>query len=282
MRCSTRLAVVECGRCYHAMIVRPALRYHHWMTSLVRSEQSDDDPIESLRLRAAELETATGERLAELERMKIDLTAFEIRYRKDVGLLHEELDDLERAILEAERGELAAQAAAAGPGGGGSPREARAEEPARYMSDAVRRLFRDVARAIHPDLAQDELARDRRHTLMVEANRAYRLGDEERLRSILEAWENSPEAVQGDDNEATRLRLVRRIARMEVQLETLRGEMASLRESPLGKLKAMVDEATARGKDLVREMTGRLKRDIMVARNRLDAIRSHPSARSPR
>ena len=35
----------------------------------------------------------------------------------------------------------------------------------------------------------------------------------------------------------------------------------------------MVDEAAARGKDLVRDMVGRLKRDIMVAQNRLDAIR---------
>jgi hypothetical protein len=35
----------------------------------------------------------------------------------------------------------------------------------------------------------------------------------------------------------------------------------------------MVDEAAAKGKDLVRETVARLKRDIMVATNRLDAIR---------
>jgi len=34
----------------------------------------------------------------------------------------------------------------------------------------------------------------------------------------------------------------------------------------------MVDEATAQGKDLVRDMVARLKVDIMVARNRLHAI----------
>ena len=53
-------------------------------------------------------------------------------------------------------------------------------------------------------------------------------------------------------------------------------ELAELRESPLGKLKAMVDEASARGKDLVSDMVKRLKRDIMAAQNRLDAMRSHP------
>ena len=44
--------------------------------------------------------------------------------------------------------------------------------------------------------------------------------------------------------------------------------------SPLGKLKALVDKAdvAVQGKDLVREMIGPLKRDILVASNRLDAM----------
>jgi hypothetical protein len=70
-----------------------------------------------------------------------------------------------------------------------------------------------------------------------------------------------------------RLRLVRRIAQIEDQLETLALDLAALKGSPLGKLKAMVDEAAATGKDLVRDMVGRLKRDLLVAINRLDAIR---------
>jgi hypothetical protein len=108
---------------------------------------------------------------------------------------------------------------------------------------------------------------------MIEANRAYALGDEEQLRSILDAWERSPEAVQGADPEAMRLRRVRRIAQIEEELQLIEGDLTALRESPLGRLKAMVDEAAARGKDLVRDMIARLKRDILVARNRLDAIR---------
>ena len=108
---------------------------------------------------------------------------------------------------------------------------------------------------------------------MIEANRAYALGDEEQLRVILQAWERSPEAVPGSDPDAMRLRLVRRIAQIEEQLDMLAGDLAALKDSPLGKLKAMVDEAAARGKDLVRDMIGRLKRDILVATNRLDAMR---------
>jgi hypothetical protein len=40
----------------------------------------------------------------------------------------------------------------------------------------------------------------------------------------------------------------------------------------------MVDQAADRGRDLVAEMVVRLKRDIMAATNRLDAMRSAPES----
>jgi hypothetical protein len=167
--------------------------------------------------------------------------------------------------VEDESGEAAAPPAAAEP-----------EPQPRYTSDAVRRLFRDVAKTIHPDLARDESTRDRRHALMAEANRAYALGDEDRLRWVLQAWERSPEAVQDSDPDATRLRLARRIEQIEEELNAYAGDLAALKESALWKLKAMVDDAAVQGKDLVADMVGRLKRDIMAARNRLDAMQWHP------
>lgn len=245
------------------------------MTTLVRTGPSPHDDLESLRARAAELETVLNAREHEVARAKAGLGAFRLRYRQEVGLLHDELDELERAIAEAELGEIAARVAGSA-SEQASPTPTPADLPPRFTSDAVRRLFRDVAKAIHPDLARDALARDRRHALMVEANRAYALGDEERLRGVLEAWANSPEAVEGSDPEAARARLVRRIAQIEAQLDAATRELAALQDSPLGKLKVMVDEAAARGKDLVRDMVGRLKRDILVARNRLDAMQSLP------
>lgn len=247
------------------------------MTSLVRSEQPEN--LQDLQARLASLETSRNEQAEAIARAQTDLAAFRIRYRREVGLLHEELDELERAIAEAELGEFAKRLSDdgdEGAGGAESSADPQSDPSPRFTSDAVRRLFRDVAKTIHPDLAGDEHARGRRHTLMVEANRAYALGDEERLRSILEAWENSPEAVVGSDPESARLRLVRRIAQIEAQLAAYAGEFAALRDSPLWKLKAMVDEADARGKDLVADMVRRLKRDIMAARNRLDAMQWNP------
>jgi hypothetical protein len=244
------------------------------VTSLVPSG-AHDDSVDGLHARAAELGALLEERARAIARARSELDVFRIRYRQEVGLLHEQLDDLQRAIAEAELGEINKRLedeGEAAPSAGG----ARADTAPRLTSDAVRRLFRDVAKIIHPDLARDEETRDRRHTLMIEANRAYARGDEERLRSILEAWERSPEAVEGSDPGAEHQRLVRRIAQIEEQLAIFDGELAELTDSPLWQLKTMVDEAAARGKDLVGDMVRRLKRDITAARNRLDAMQWHP------
>ncbi len=239
--------------------------------SLVRTGKPG---IDDLHGTLAELDAALAARTTALAQARADLDTFRIRYRRDVGRLHEELDELLDAIAEAELKELSERlkaegadptSSAAGPGG---------SEPApRYTSDAVRKLFREVARTIHPDLARDAYTRDRRHSLMVEANRAYATGDLEQLHRILATWENSPEAVRGDGPEATRERLLRRITQAEAELAACDEQMNALRETPLGRLKVMVDEASAKGKDLVADMVRRLKRDVVAARNRLDAMR---------
>jgi hypothetical protein len=257
------------------------------VSTLVRPEQPAED-LDQLRARLAEREAIRDERAADADRLNRELDMFAAEYRQKVGTLHEQLDQLELDIAEAELGERfrkVAEASAEGgaevgadAGGAGARATPRRPRPAfesapRFTSDAVRKLFREVARVIHPDLARDEHTRDRRHTLMIEANRAYALGDVEQLGRILEAWERSPEAVQGSDPAAMRLRLERRLAQVEDQIETYTRDLASLQASPLFELKTMVDEAATRGRDLIADMVRRLKRDIMAATNRLEAMR---------
>jgi hypothetical protein len=239
------------------------------MTSLARHDKHDPD---ALRAEIAELEAVLDRRADEVAGLKADLHLFKIQYRREVGVLYDQLDELEVAIAEAELGELKPQVEA---NHQDPPRAAAppSSDAARFTSDGIRKLFRDVAKAVHPDLARDEEARDRRHALMAEANRAYADGDEEQLRTILQRWERSPEAVHGDDITAVRLRSVRRLAQMREQLGNLQRELDELNASPLAQLKARIDEANAKGRDLVADMVVRLKRDIMVAANRLAAIR---------
>lgn len=242
------------------------------MSTLVPSGPHRENELEDLHARLTELEGQLGDRSDEVARTRADLDVFRIKYRQEVGLLHEELDRLELALAEAELGIGTDRLGDTPESQPASPTADRIESAPRFTTDAIRKLFRDVAKAIHPDLAQDALARNRRHSLMVEANRAYAVGDEEQLRAILQAWERSPEAVQGTDQEAMRLRLVRRIDQIENQLQVLTGDLLAMQESSLWKLKAMVDDEAAKGKDLIKDMVRRLNRDILVATNRLDAL----------
>jgi hypothetical protein len=243
---------------------------------LVRPDRPEED-LEQLRARVAELETVLDGRAAEADRLTRELDVFAALYRQKVGTLHEQLEQLELDIAEAELGELSKRLAGTETSRTGTPSAAPPVNAApRFTSDAVRKLFREVAKAIHPDLADDEHTRDRRHALMIEANRAYALRDAEQLGRILEIWERSPEAVQGSDPTAIRLRLERRLAQIEEQLATHSRDLDALRASPIYELKTMADEAATRGRDLVGEMVTRLKRDVMAATNRLDAMRSLP------
>ena len=243
------------------------------MTTLVRPDRTPEHDLDALRARVRELETLLIERSEDATRTKAELDAFRIRYRAEVGLLHDELDRLELNLAEAELGILSERVATGNTANEPAIGVAIESAPRSLTSDAVRKLFRDVAKAIHPDLAQDEVARDRRHALMIEANRAYAVGDEEQLRAILDRWERSPEAVEGSDDNAMRLRLMRRIAQMEEQIDALTGSLAAVKDTSLWKLKMMVEDEAAKGNDLIRDMVKRLKRDILVATNRLEALK---------
>src|SRR5260221_4185029 len=104
----------------------------------------------------AQLDAYLVERAGELARAKADLAAFGLRYRQDVGLLHEELDDLERAIAEAELGELSRRVESGSGEPAAPPAGPQSDPPPRYTSDAGRRLVPHGPRRIHPDLDLDE------------------------------------------------------------------------------------------------------------------------------
>ena len=252
---------------------RFSIRYHSSVSTLVPSGRHQESDLEQLRVRMTELDGLLGKCTAEIAATRADLEAFRVTYRQQVGLLHEELDRLEFELAEVELGILKERLGDTADMEPVPSAADRLEAPPRFTTDAIRKLFRDVAKAIHPDLARDQDTRDRRHSLMIEANRAYALGDEEQLRAILQLWERSPEAVEGSDGEAMRLRLERRIAQLEQQLESRARDFETLKESSLWKLKAMVDDESAKGKDLIADMVRRLRRDILVATNRLDALR---------
>ncbi|WP_437093631.1 hypothetical protein [Streptomyces sp. enrichment culture] len=60
-------------------------------------------------------------------------------------------------------------------------------------SEEARRLYRDLARKAHPDLAQEEKERRRREEFITRVNAAYARGSEAELRELAEEWAAGPQ-----------------------------------------------------------------------------------------
>jgi hypothetical protein len=123
---------------------------------------------------------------------------------------------------------------------------------------------------MHPDLATDEAEKARRERFMVELNKAYADGDEERVRAILREWEASPESVKGEGTGADLVRTIRKIAQVEGRLRAIRAEIDRLRTSELFELRAKAQQAITENRDLLAEMCSHLDNQITEAREHLN------------
>jgi len=96
----------------------------------------------------------------------------------------------------------------------------------------MKRLYREVAKRIHPDLTSDRDERMRREALMAEANKAYEAGDESQLNRILNAYETSLETVQGEGPGAELIRVIRRISQVRGRIAEIEAEAEASAHQP--------------------------------------------------
>lgn len=66
----------------------------------------------------------------------------------------------------------------------------------------AQRLYRELVRKAHPDLAQDEAEVERRSAFIARVNEAYTYADEQRLRELAEEWEAGPVPQEAQPSEA--------------------------------------------------------------------------------
>ena len=238
-----------------------------------------DSGSRDARARLAELEVRLVEREAELAAFKTELRGLQDAYLDKMGAWHAQLAELDAAVADAEI--RAGLRPAADPDESdddhGNTEANEDEMPAGASrpapSDDLRRVFRDVAKAIHPDLAPNDPTRYRRHSLMAEANRAYANRDEDRLRLILRAWQRNADVLPDDRSGTARDRILRAMADIDARLLAIEMELADLRRSAIWQLKIKIDDARAQGWDLFSEMAMHIKREISRANARLAVFR---------
>jgi DnaJ-domain-containing protein 1 len=223
-------------------------------SQLVRQQSPEEIELQRKQAELVKLESQLAQRELELATFQAELHAFEHRYLEAVGIRHQELDRIEAQIAE-------------------YTAHLEANQDFR-PSDHLKQLYREVAKRIHPDLATDPEEQAKRADLMAAANRAYEQGDEQRLQTILNNWELSPESVAGQGTEAELIRTIRKIAQSQHRLTLIEQKLNTLSNTELRQLQLKTHKAQRMGRDLLSEMAAKIDQQIARAQARLNDLKT--------
>ena len=247
----------------------------------------EEKELERKKAILSELEDALANRELELATLKADLLSFQHIYLEAVGQLIAELDEIEARVAEAtarkyptdNKTEETVKKARKRANESANSYQSYREEigvslPKRKFSptENLKKLFREVAKRIHPDLASNERDRTIREELMKRANDAYRDEDEENLRSILAEYEAHPESIMGDSIGAELIRAIRNIELINQRMNAIVNEIDVVMKSELFLLKKNVEDAKIENRDLFNEMANHLHQKIQQAKIKLGKI----------
>ncbi|MCF3177224.1 J domain-containing protein [Streptomyces sioyaensis] len=124
-------------------------------------------------------------------------------------------------------------------------------------SEEARKVYRDLVRKAHPDLARDDAERERRDAFIVRANAAYARGDEAVLRELAREWEAGPAPAEERLSESEEL--YARLEWLAERKELLAAVAAELEESAIG---AMIKMAPEDPDALLEEIAEKLLADV--------------------
>jgi hypothetical protein len=146
--------------------------------------------------------------------------------------------------------------------------ESRRSESMPIDSAAIKSVYRELAKQIHPDLAADDEDRQARGRLMAQANEAYARHDAQTLEAMLDRAEGwiGPPVPQGDDW------LRAEIARLDDIIREARAEIAGLNRSEWMTMKLDAALAQARGVDWFANARRQIEARIARRRVELDGL----------
>jgi hypothetical protein len=243
-------------------------------SEIVRRLSPEEEELAAKRGELAQFEARLADEELALASLKAELAAFEGVYLRRIGVLYSELDDwnarlaelrAERAATPEARSEAATARAQAEESYSAAHSEAAEVQPV-ALSPELKKLYREVAKRVHPDTASDDVDRARRERQMKEVNAAYAAGDEDALRRILAGLDSSPDAVQGSGIGADLIRVLRQLRLVKNRLVAIDLELAVIAETDIALLKAKADTAASQGLDLLAEMEVDIRERISAVR----------------
>ncbi|MCJ0868752.1 J domain-containing protein [Streptomyces sp. AP-93] len=134
-------------------------------------------------------------------------------------------------------------------------------------SEEVRRLYRELVRQAHPDLAQDEAERERRDEFIARVNAAYGRGEEQALRELAQEWAAGPAPAEPRLSESEEL--YERLEWLSRRKELLSVVARDLEESAIGSMLRMAPEDPDR---LLEEIAEQLLGDVEKREAELAAL----------
>ncbi|WP_307795282.1 hypothetical protein [Actinacidiphila acididurans] len=135
----------------------------------------------------------------------------------------------------------------------------------------AQRLYRELARKAHPDLAQDDAEKERRSAFIARVNEAYAYADEDALRGLAEEWEAGPVPEETLPSEAEVL--YARLEWLAERKEKLAALAAELDESAIGQMmKLAPDDPDA----LLNEIAEQLLTEVAQREARLAELVREP------
>ena len=234
--------------------------------------------LERLKDRLADREEEMADLRSELER-------FEAQYTMEVGRLYADFDEIEAQIAEEEAKlvpddqEIRKKA---------EELRRRAEDSAARANDEslenisfrlkptaeAKKIYHDLARVIHPDLALDAAEKKRRHGLMAKLNEAYSAGNQTLLDRLADDFRTSPDQVKGDSVGDDLVRAIRQISQVKHRLIELRDERQNIERSELHALNQKALAEMAEGRNMLKQMAERTRSHIKKSERRLINLRN--------
>ena len=248
---------------------------------ITRKKSPEEVELEAKQAELAAIEEEMSSLQLEFSTLESQLQAFNSQYLQRFGEKFLYLDELKAKIAAAyaalspedkeavkEAQEAAEQARETAEEVGEYVRPDIEPEPFEPSAD-LKAKFREVAKAVHPDLAVDDPDRKRREQLMAEANTAYKEGDEKRLQEILDAAELSKPLEDGEDVGQKLVRLIRMISSARDRMQAIRSDIEAMQA---GEASSLYGEYQDQGEQLFEAIEQNLDAEIKEFEGTLSSL----------